>query len=239
MNDGKRKVVNALAVINKGIIHHSAGIEYLGKDPDYVFDQLNNTGFARGYAPNGYDFMTGYSKEYGQNYHKHTKENGESVISYCEYHYAIYQYSQEESQDAEPDLNNPGASIKKIIKPAVYKIVSLIDDPVWNDAGSCGLQNLGETYADYIKRARSWNEDALAFVFCGNWEVNPIPESMVEAFIAAFGNGQPFEWILQKNYQLKFFGHKDSKDATQCPGKYLYTYINRIQREIELSLKYL
>ena len=229
MTDGKRKIVNDIPIINRGWIHHSAGDKYNGKAPEYVFEELNQVGFNRGFAPYGYDFATGYSKEWGQNQHKHTRADGSVVISYAEYHYAIYQFSPEGPAD-EPDLANAG-SIPKI-KPAEYRIVSLIDDPLWMDARSVGLQKLGETHADFLKRANDMNSDALAFVFCLNAEIDPVPGSMVDFFIGQFSKGAPLEWVLRKNPALELKGHRDSGDQTACPGVNLYSSIPRIQREI-------
>jgi hypothetical protein len=235
MIDGKRKIANDIPIINRGWIHHTTGVKYNGYSSDQVFDDLNGIGYSRGYGNNGYDFATGYSKEWGQNQHKHTLSDGSIVISYCEYHYAIYEFAPEGTE--EPDLHIGGALPK--IKPAEYRIVSLIDDPLWMDARSVGLQRLGETHAAFIARANEMNSDSLAFVFCGNFEIQKIPEPMVEFFIIQFAKDKPLGWILEKNPGFDFKGHRDSGDQTACPGQYLYTYIARIAREVALTNRYL
>jgi len=190
MWDKKRKVKNDLAVIEGILIHHSAGNKCNGQRPEQVFDAFNRTGFERGYKPYGYDFFTGYSKNYGQNYHVH-----DGKISYCEYHWAIYEYA-----------------------PNDYQLISLIDDPLWTDSGSAWRKEI--------------NEIAIAFVFCGNYEIEDIPEGMIEYFIKLFRKAAPCSWIIEKNPHIWIKGHRDTGDKTACPGKYLYTYIPRMQREI-------
>lgn len=187
MWDKKRKVI---AIIDTLIIHHSAGSRNIELQPEQVWTLLNATGYERGYKPYGYDFETGYSKQYGQNQHKHNEK-----VSYCEYHYAIYEYT-----------------------TGSYQLISLIDDPMWTDAGSVWK--------------REYNESAIACVFCGNFEVENIAESMIEYFIGLFKSGNPLSWILHKNPGIKIMGHKDTGDNTACPGQYLYTFIPRIAREI-------
>jgi hypothetical protein len=236
MTDGKRKIVNDIPVINRVWIHHSAGDKYNGKDPEYVFNELNRVGFGRGFAPYGYDFETGYSKEWGQNQHKHTGPGG-TVISYAEYHYAIYEFAPEVLSADEPDLSDSNSKPREIIKPAEYRIVSLIDDPLWMDARSVGLQRLGESQANFILRSNIMNSDSLAFVFCWNAEIDKMPESMIEFFIGSFTRGKEFAWILDKNPGMDFKGHKDSGDQTACPGTSLYTFIPRIAREVILVHK--
>jgi hypothetical protein len=190
MWDRKRKVVNDVAVIDILIIHHSAGSRNNGLQPEDVFQAFNSVGFERGYKPYGYDFETGYSKQWGQNQHKHGGK-----VSYCEYHYAVYEHSQD-----------------------IYQLVPLIDDPLWTDAGSVWK--------------REDNESAIAIVFCGNFEIDNVPESMIEYFMSLFKAGSPLSWILHKNPGIRIIGHKDIGDATVCPGKYLYTFIPRIKREL-------
>jgi hypothetical protein len=191
MWDKKRKVVNDLAIIDTLLIHHSAGSHNIGLQPEEVFDALNRTGFERGYKPYGYDFETGYSQKYGQNFHQH---NGK--VSFCEYHYAIYEYTTGE-----------------------YQLISLIDDPMWVDSGSSWK--------------KEYNESAIACVFCGNFEIDNPSESMIEYFIDLFRPTAPLSWILHKNPGIKIIGHKDTGDATACPGQYLYTFLGRIRREIQ------
>jgi hypothetical protein len=189
MWDKKRAVVNDVAIIDDIIIHHSAGSRLNGMVPEKVFELFNGVGFSRLYEKHGYDFATGYSEKYGQNYHKH-----DGKISYAGYHYCTYEYG-----------------------PGEYVTISLIDDPMWTDAGSTG--------------DRAVNARSIAHVFAGNFEDENIPESMVEYYIKMFRKAAPLSWILHKNKYIQIKGHRDV-DNTACPGKYLYTYIPRMQREI-------
>lgn len=190
MWDKKRKVINDLAVIDGVIIHHSTGSRCIGMSPESVFQAFNIVGFGRGYRKYGYDFKIGYSPEHGQNYHTH---NGQ--ISYCMYHYCVYEF-----------------------EPGSYVLVSLIDDPLWTDAGS--MNDL------------SVNASAVAIVFAGNYQTENIDESMIEYFIGLFREKAPLSWILHKNKNVWIKGHKDF-EATDCPGVKLYTFLGRINREID------
>ncbi len=100
-----------------------------------------------------------------------------------------------------------------------YAFVSFIDDPEMKDAGS--------TFNKEINRR------SLAYVFAGDWGAENVPESMIEYFIKLFRPGAPLSWIVDKYPGVKFIGHRDTGDATACPGKYLYTYFGRINREIK------
>jgi hypothetical protein len=190
MWDKKRKILDGLSVIDQVIIHHSTGSRCNGMSPEAVFQAFNTVGFSRGYQKYGYDFKTGYSLEHGQNYHTH-----DGQISYCMYHYCIYEYEH-----------------------GVYVLISLIDAPIDTDAG--GTNN------------RAVNATAIAAVFAGNFETENIPESMIEYFIKLFRPKAPLAWIINKNPNVLIRGHKDI-EPTDCPGRYLYTHLGRINREIE------
>jgi hypothetical protein len=190
MWDKKRKQIDGLSVIDGIIIHHSTGSRCNGMSPESVFQIFNTIGFQRGYQKYGYDYKTGYSAEHGQNYHTH---NGQ--ISYCMYHYCIYEY-----------------------EPGVYVLVSLIDNPMETDAGSTN--------------ERAVNATAVTVVFAGDFEKDNIPESMIEYFIKLFRPKAPLSWILNKNPDAWIRGHKDV-ESTACPGRYLYTHLGRINREID------
>lgn len=205
MWDKKRKLAsNGKPDICGIIAHHSAGNRYTGCSAEYVFEEFNTVGYNRGYKPYGYNFATGISEKWGQCMHTH-----DGRISYCEYHYAIYETA-----------------------PGEYGLVSLIDNPEWTDAGSIGRQRSDETDEQRKARARLWNPVAVAIVFAGNFEAENIPESMIEYFIKLFRKGGPLAWIKEQ-YSLSWIkGHRDTWDETACPGKYLYTYLPRIEREV-------
>jgi hypothetical protein len=187
------------------IIHHSAGIAYgHNEPPEQVFDDFNRVGFVRGYRPYGYNFDTGISPEWGKNPRTH---NGK--ISYCGYHYGLYTLS-----------------------PDQYGIVSFVDNREIS-AGSIGSKRSDETDAQMNARARMWNDNSYAIVFCGNYDTENPPESMIEYFINSFKECSPPSGLIK--YDTKIVGHKDTGDLTACPGKYLYTYLDRIRRELDLS----
>lgn len=190
MWDKKRKVIDGLAVIEEIIIHHTAGAQLRDMSDYTVRTVLNKIGFDRGYRGYEYDFKTGYSKTWGQNFKK-LSDSGE--IGYAEYHYTIHPY-------------NGG-----------YRLVQLLDDPMFVDAGSTG--------------SRDHNSQAIAVSFCGNFEDNNAPESMIKFFIDLFLPGGALRWILEKNSLINVLGHKDI-DSTLCPGRYLYPHIPRIEKEI-------
>jgi hypothetical protein len=201
----ERIIVNGKPVIENIIIHHSAGNRCNGFSAEHVFDDFNSVGFNRGFKNNGYDFNTGYSPKWGQNEHTH---NGK--ISYCEYHAAIFEFAKDD-----------------------YGFVSFIDNPEFKDAKSVGRQRNDETEPEMKARAAKWNKTAFAFVFSGNFEVENIPESMIEYYIKLFRPGAPFASIIDQYPNIKTIGHRDTGDQTDCPGEHLYTYLGRINREIE------
>lgn len=207
MWDKKRKLDEGLPVIDFEQIHHSAGDDGKNHWDSAIRDALNRTGFSRGYAPYGYDFATGYSsminQKTGQPYGQNFRKLVSGEIGYCEYHYAVHAYDLDK---ASPYYGGG------------FRIVPLLDDPFMVDAGA------------------SWNQDinsrSIIIVFLGNYENNDLPKGMIDWFIEQHKPGHEFYKILQHNAHIKVLGHKDIGDATACPGKYLYTFLPRIQREI-------
>jgi hypothetical protein len=210
MWDKRRLVVNDLAEIDYLIVHHSAGDPMRNAPDDEVKNFLNGIGFERGYKPYGYDFATGYSQKFGQNLHKLPDGGG---ISYCEYHYCIHPY--------DADGNEYG-----------YRLIQLLDDPMRQDSASIGLRFQGEEAAAMQKRAIYYNSRSIAICFMGNYEIDEAPDKMIDFFVSLFGKQKPLSWILSKNPMIRFIGHKDTLDATSCPGKNLHEYVPIMQKRI-------
>lgn len=208
MWDRRRRLDGGAPVVDIEQIHHSAGDDGKNHFDSAIRDALNRVGFTRGYGKHGYDFATGYSNcinsNTGKPYGQNWKKLVTGEIGYCEYHYAVHAY------DWDKDSPYYGKG---------FRIVPLLDDPFMVDAGSSDKYDI--------------NSRSISIVFCGNYEENDLPDGMIDWFIEQHKPGYEFHKILLHNLMIKVMGHKDI-DKTACPGKWLYTFIPRIQRELEL-----
>ena len=188
------------------IIHHSAGYKYGNGETPERVWQ----DFNRTGFDRGYK-NNGYDFKtgYSEKYGQ-CKLTHNGSLTFCEYHYGIY-----------------------MVSPGQYQLVSFIDDREMS-SGSIGEKRTDETDDQMKTRARLWNNNSYTIVFCWNAEIENIPESMIEYFIGLFKQYAPLSGLI--NADSRFYGHKDTKDPTACPGKYLYTYIRRIEDEIKAEL---
>jgi hypothetical protein len=172
MPDGSRIIKDGKPVIKYITIHHTAGEEWT-KMIDWskrnVIDCLSKIGYLSGYKPHEYDW-SGFSPEYGQNTHLIP---GTPNVSFSMYHYAIHLFESK------------------------YRVVELIDDPLFNQAGSTG--------------DREHNIRSICVVFCGNFIDHYLPFDALLAFVNYFQK-------LYDEYRPKLIPHSDI-DPKACPGK--------------------
>ena len=87
--------------------------------------------------------------------------------------------------------------------------------------GHCG-------YDGYSYSTEPCNFNSLGICFLGNFEKNEVPQKQLEAGLALIKG-------LVKKYNIKkIYGHRDVTN-TDCPGKFLYTKIPYIEKEVFMS----